>query len=438
MDDELRAELDRISHRLSELEKTAGSTPGPTGQADGTRLVSRAGLLRSAAVGLAAVGGAQVLGPVRSGNSRIAGGSSGQSHDTTGSFTDQVEAGNVWVGSVGSDSTGIYVSPGSEPTDPEYDPGIDSYGFSTGVRGTSVTGSGIVGASGHSGVGGDFTGGSGIVCTSSADDGWAVRATHNAEGWAVMGYAPSGSGVLAVGGADFVAPQTSVGLQAWGVTTGVYSYGGQQGVYGSTDNEADDAAAIFGEMTAAKPGIDSSGVRGQHDGTGSDGTGVYGSHAGSGTGGYFTSFGGTGVLASATNGTGVSGSGSVAGVTGDSQAGPGVAGTSISGAGLSGSSTSGSGVTGSSSSHTGVAGESESGFGLSGLSTTGTGVVATSPGGRGGGLAQISLIPASTVGKPRTGAHVVGDLFLDRDANLYLCTRAGTPGHWVKVNVTHL
>jgi hypothetical protein len=74
-----------------------------------------------------------------------------------------------------------------------------------------------------------------------------------------------------------------------------------------------------------------------------------------------------------------------------------------------------------------VSGGSENGPGVSGKSTSGRGGVFF------GGAAQIRLIPAGTKGKPTSGAHQIGDIFLDKAAALFICTKSGTPGTWVKV-----
>src|SRR5438093_928525 len=50
-----------------------------------------------------------------------------------------------------------------------------------------------------------------------------------------------------------------------------------------------------------------------------------------------------------------------------------------------------------------------------------------------GGKAHLRLLPGAAAGKPTTGAHVKGELYLDASAALYLCVTAGTPGTWKKV-----
>ena len=52
-----------------------------------------------------------------------------------------------------------------------------------------------------------------------------------------------------------------------------------------------------------------------------------------------------------------------------------------------------------------------------------------------GSQAQLRLAPASTAGKPTTGAHTKGEIYMDSAGSLFVCTGAGTPGTWKKVNM---
>jgi glucose/arabinose dehydrogenase len=78
--------------------------------------------------------------------------------------------------------------------------------------------------------------------------------------------------------------------------------------------------------------------------------------------------------------------------------------------------------------------------GVYGVSTSGSGVRASSKSSYGvqaaGGKAQLYLVPASTAGKPTTGSHELGELFLDRNGALFVCTTSGSPGTWKTVNVS--
>ena len=89
---------------------------------------------------------------------------------------------------------------------------------------------------------------------------------------------------------------------------------------------------------------------------------------------------------------------------------------------------------------TGVRGRSgkSAGSGVHGENSgPGTGVRGTSVSGYGaqfqGGKAQLRLAPAVTLGQPRAGAHLAGELFLDSAATLWLCVASGAPGTWKRV-----
>jgi hypothetical protein len=70
------------------------------------------------------------------------------------------------------------------------------------------------------------------------------------------------------------------------------------------------------------------------------------------------------------------------------------------------------------------------GNGVKALSKSGYGVQAT------GGKAQLYLVPASTAGAPTSASHNRGELFLDKNGALFLCTASGSPGTWKQVAVS--
>jgi hypothetical protein len=89
----------------------------------------------------------------------------------------------------------------------------------------------------------------------------------------------------------------------------------------------------------------------------------------------------------------------------------------------------------------GVSGSSTgNAFGVRGISNTNTGVVGASTSGIGGefngGKAQLRLQPSSTLGRPTTGQHNQGELFMDSGAALFVCTATGTPGTWRRFTTT--
>ena len=253
-----------------------------------------------------------------------------------------------------------------------------------------------------------YGGGRGIAGSSFTDN---TNSTLG-EGTGVLGESGSGAGVVASSESSYgVFAESGTGTGVYGSgSNGVYAVGGTwnadagtgYGVYGLASSDATHyAEAVHGRA----PGV-GVGVGGDSD----SGIGVWGQ-----------SDLGAGVHGSSTGGPGVSG---------DSGKGPGMLGTSVSGHGLTGVSTTGAGAYGFSTSGPGVSGGSENGPGVSGRSTSGRGGVFF------GGAAQVRLIPATTKGKPVTGAHQAGDLFLDNAAVLFICTKGGTPGTWVKVNTS--
>lgn len=142
--------------------------------------------------------------------------------------------------------------------------------------------------------------------------------------------------------------------------------------------------------------------------------------------------------------SGLSGYG--ASLVGESQVETGVAGRSMFFTGVYGTSVGASGFTatagviGESSTKYGTAGFSTSSAGVRAASSTAEGIRATSTSSVGGsfagGRAAINLAPRSTTGKPTTGAHSRGDIVVDSVGAMFLCTKSGTPGTWVKVSVT--
>ena len=253
--------------------------------------------------------------------------------------------------------------------------------------------------------------------TASADSGLVGGQVNYAQHTTILKYDGAfgfGANVLTANDSNYAAtsptyPAALGGYAGYGDTVG---YGGTaNGVYGFTDNP--DGYGVVGYGTAG------TGVFGRSDTT----TGV------SGQGGQ----------------TGVFGTGSTAGVWGNSSGGAGVVGLISGGqspsyvAGVYGDGGNfGDGIVGIAdrSGGTGVVGIGN-GVGISGRTGAGVGVEGISATGRGGafsgGAAQIQLLPATTKGKPTKGAHRMGDLFLDKAATLYICTKAGTPGTWRKV-----
>jgi hypothetical protein len=53
-----------------------------------------------------------------------------------------------------------------------------------------------------------------------------------------------------------------------------------------------------------------------------------------------------------------------------------------------------------------------------------------------GNLAPLLLIPGANLGKPTTGLHDKGELYLDSAGELFVCTAKGNPGTWRRVTTT--
>jgi hypothetical protein len=206
---------------------------------------------------------------------------------------------------------------------------------------------------------------------------------------------------------------------------GVYSLG-VIGVFG--ESFTDGKAAVYGKrFDGLDPDSNGPGVVGE--GRGSSYAGVFGRNP-TGTGVWGQSF--------ETGYSGVYGqhSGSLGyGIVGDGkgEAGAGVLGRNNDGTGVHGTSSK-TGYGGVTAEHTGTAG-----FGVIGLGkgTTGAGVLGRNSAGYGGqfegGKAQLRIVPKGSVGKPTSGAHAKGEVYMDSAGTLFVCTANGTPGTWRKV-----
>ena len=77
------------------------------------------------------------------------------------------------------------------------------------------------------------------------------------------------------------------------------------------------------------------------------------------------------------------------------------------------------------------------GHNVSSAASAGPGIHAKSEKGYGGlfegGTAQLRLVPSATAGKPTSGAHQKGEIYMDSKGALFVCSASGTPGAWRKV-----
>ena len=247
---------------------------------------------------------------------------------------------------------------------------------------------------------------------------------------AVFGH-HTGAGVGVVGDCDGSGADTAGVLGRHPSGHGVRGEG-VIGVFGKSSTTG--FAAVFGQHTSAgvgvvgdcdKPGQDTAGVLGRHpSGHGVRGEGQIGVFGKSSTTGFAAVFG-----QHTSAGVGVVGECREPG-----PATAGVLGRHESGAGVRGEGD--PGVVGICSAIGGEAGEPGGSFaGVRGQSTSGPGVfgAGTYGGQFKGSSAQLHLVPGTTVGRPTTGGHRSGEIYMDSAASLFVCVVAGSPGTWVRV-----
>jgi hypothetical protein len=234
---------------------------------------------------------------------------------------------------------------------------------------------------------------------------------------------------------------TGVFAQGYGTGNGVYAVGGNNGGigvsaygYGGTTP----VAPTTGLALDANGGGAGAGVRATGGPT--DGVGVNATGQGAGAGVIATAGAtGAGIVAlaagaspaglAAGQGLNATAAGTAAGVyaTGGATGGAGVYAT--------GGGAGGFGVWGNSTGSTGVYGNSTTGWGVVGQSAQSAGVNGNSSFGAGGqfygGRAQIWLVPAAGAGPPSTGAHSVGDVWMDSRGTAWICVISGTPGNFM-------
>jgi hypothetical protein len=200
--------------------------------------------------------------------------------------------------------------------------------------------------------------------------------------------------------------------------------------------------------------VEGSGTPGVHGVGTAKGAGYYGAYGeNNSSGGYGVSgLGDTGVfgVSSANGSSGIYGkhSSSTAGhgILGEGKGTEyaGVKGTNATGAGVKGESAN-TGYEGVYGKHTGSAGYgvvgdgTGNGAGVFGRNFSGAGVESRDSryGGKfDGSRAPLLLVPKGSVGRPTSGAHTKGEIYLDSAASVFVCTKSGTPGTWRKVTTT--
>ncbi len=261
-------------------------------------------------------------------------------------------------------------------------------GKSEGSNGTGVKGTGRYGVWGESNQAGFY----GVTGRNTNTDGTGVRGVGAERG--VIGEATNGTGVVGRG---------------------------KNGVYGES------SSPNFGAVVGRNNSGDGKGVYGEaNNGIGVQGVGkngVYGESSSSGFGavvGRNTAGDGKGLYGEATQGIGVEGQGKN-GVYGMS---------STPGFGAVVGRNTAAGI--------GAYGESNTGTGVQGVGANGVHGQAGTAGYAGlfqGGKSQLRLAPKGTAGKPTSGSHLKGEIYMDSNGSLFVCTADGTPGTWKKVNM---
>ncbi|MDP9476996.1 MAG: bZIP transcription factor [Actinomycetota bacterium] len=308
----------------------------------------------------------------------------------------------VWGTSLTAGQAGVY----AQTAQGIQGPGVVGDGLGpdyAGVLGRNQDGTGVWGQSsrtGYSGVHGEHTGSSGYGLVGDGKGSGSAG---------VLGRNPGGTGVRGesstVGHAAVVGNHTNAGFEAIGVLGDTVDGVGVQGLGKN---------GVVGKS----PRLGHAAVYGQH--TGSSGYGI----VGDGTGGS------AGVLGRNSGGEGVRGEGSTSAEV------AGVRGLGKRGVWGSSSATGYSGVYGE---HTGTSGDGVVGVGKG----VGAGVLGRNNTGYGGqfdgGRAQLMLKPGVITGKPTSGAHTKGEIYMDSAGALFVCVASNTStaaAKWRKVTTT--
>jgi hypothetical protein len=312
--------------------------------------------------------------------------------DAAGNVFHQGDAGVVGDGQIGvlgfAQDNPNFNDPRIRSADEPYPLGSQDPPFiaSAGVYGVCIGTGPVLGPAGTAGTSIEFTGvagssGSGTGVYGQSGDGAPLPGNAGVVGTSdtktgVAGVSNRAPGVFGQSGAtDKVAQTGTAAVVGWADTvTGVAGASNSApGVFGSSFSP--DHSSIHGQRGSGGRAVDASAVLGTTDDTK-----------------------GAGVSGSALNTVGVFG------LSGN-ESGPGV---EI------------AGVVGTSSTVTGVAGSSGQNYGGHFV----------------GGLAPILLEPASNSGRPRSGTHRRGELYVDSQGALFFCIADGTPGTWCQVQLS--
>jgi hypothetical protein len=328
-------------------------------------------------------------------------------------------------------------------------------GLGPGVVGDAAGGQENAGVLGRNptGLGVRGEGANGVMGQSSSQGLSGVVGVHTGQGNGVFGIAEGAAGERTAG--VFGVHKTSNGvlgegkIGVFGKSSATGGHGvqgeGEIGVFGKSS--ATGFAAVYGQHTGLGPGV-------VGDAAGPDNAGVLGRNS---TGHGVRSEGQIGVVGTSSSATGFGVVGDatgqdVAGVRGHNSAGAGVRGEGQIGVVGDGVGQDMAGVVGRNIFGEGVRGEGRLGVvgihlgdetgiggvfraGVRGSSSSGPGVLGE---GKYGGefqgtSAQLRLLPGASAGRPTTGDHFIGEIYMDSAATLFVCVANGSPGTWVKV-----
>ena len=297
-------------------------------------------------------------------------------------------------------------------------------------KGTAISGSGTIGVKGlgvRAGVLGEGShnnidtlhGGVGVKGTSNFDDGVVGQCTISGKSGVFGLNTHLGSAAFGVFGACDAPAGAGVGAES-ALGNGVRGHSqGNDGVVGLSD--ANGRSGVFG-FNANKEGI-AFGVFGAcHS---AEGAGVSGRNDSGGDAVSGFSAQGVAVRGTSPANDAVVGHAEARGRSGIFRENTGNPDPRLGGSGLS---TEVFGVTGRA--------NAEAGIGVVGDSANGTGV--SGNGGTygaklQGGRAPLRLVPFNSPGSSTTGFHLMGELYVDSEGNLFFCKSNGTPGTWVKL-----
>jgi hypothetical protein len=296
-------EIEQLRAQMRQEQRRDRRQSEPTAP-EGGRRMSRAGLMKVAGIGVAALAGAEIAGSFTA------------DHAAANTIDDFFQAYPNSAGTLATPAfsnlpyydgsyhynypVGVGVFGNSYGVDAKAVDGQNNLNGGIGVRGRSGSGNGVHGVSiSGTGVEGDSTDGYGVNGSSTTNIGVAGTSDSNygvsgvSNSWtAVNGASTSGYGVNG-------SSSSSIGVAG--------TSGSADGVYGENTGTNNNVNGVHGVISNPSSGVGTAGVKGEILGAGPFGAGIYGSHAGSGYGVHGVGQGGSGVFGESTDGRGVAG-----------------------------------------------------------------------------------------------------------------------------------